>query len=74
MFWRIFFFFTLFFLSQAASDVGDKSSAQPGLQRDSAGWFANPLRLYTPLDAYVLKDSFSLSILMKVHLGTRDLV
>lgn len=39
-----------------------------------AGWFANSLRLYTPLDAYVLKDNFALSILLKVHLGTRDLV
>lgn len=39
-----------------------------------AGWLANPLRLYAPLDAYVLKVSLALCILLEVHLGVHDLV
>ena len=39
-----------------------------------AGWLASPLRLYVPLDAYVLKVSLALCILLEVYLGTHDLV
>lgn len=39
-----------------------------------AGWLANPLRLYAPLDAYVLKVNLALCILLKMHLVSPDLV